>query len=99
LEVVKMSKANLWPPREEIDWYPRINPDLCIKCGSCAEFCMHGVYSRQGGKIVVSQPYECIVGCEACKYRCPAGAISFPSREELKQMLRTLREKYSNSQK
>jgi len=55
---------------------------------------MHGVYSRQGDKIVVSKPYECIVGCEACRHRCPAGAISFPTREELRQMLKALREKY-----
>jgi NAD-dependent dihydropyrimidine dehydrogenase PreA subunit len=49
---------------------------------------------KQGDKAVVVRPYDCLVGCESCRPRCPVGAISFPSRQELKQMLRELREKY-----
>lgn len=81
-------------PRKEIEWFPKIDYDLCTDCGLCVEKCDHRVYARQSDRVVVAQPYECLVGCESCRHRCPVGAISFPSRDELRQMLRTLRKKY-----
>lgn len=85
-------------PRKEIDWFPKIdyekcNPEECKY--HCVNFCPFGVFSKDGnGKVKVSQPYECNVGDESCKFQCPLGAIKFPTREELKMMLRKLREKY-----
>ncbi|MEM3673815.1 MAG: ferredoxin family protein [Candidatus Bathyarchaeia archaeon] len=81
-------------PRNEIKWFPTVNYELCIGCGICVEFCPKHVYEKQSDKAVVARPYDCVVGCESCSKRCPVGAISFPSRHELKQMLRELREKY-----
>jgi len=81
-------------PRNEIPWYPKINYDLCSNCGICLEKCDHKVFAHEGDKVVVAQPYECLVGCESCRHRCPVGAISFPSRDELKKILRELRGKY-----
>ncbi|MEM2937470.1 MAG: ferredoxin family protein [Candidatus Bathyarchaeia archaeon] len=81
-------------PRKEIEWYPKIDYNLCTGCGVCMEFCPNHVFKKNGEKVVVAQPYDCSVGCKACAQRCPVGAISFPTREELKQMLRTLRKKY-----
>jgi len=87
-------KTYLGLPRNEIPWYPKIDYNLCTNCGLCLEKCDHKVYSKQGDKVVVAQPYECLVGCESCRPRCPVGAISFPTRAELRQVLKTLREKY-----
>ncbi|MBS7631310.1 ferredoxin family protein [Candidatus Bathyarchaeota archaeon] len=81
-------------PRNEIEWYPKIDYNLCTGCGVCVDFCHDNVYDRQGDKVVVARPYNCLVGCESCRPRCPVGAISFPSRKGLKQMLRELRKKY-----
>jgi len=87
-------KTYLGLPRNEIHWYPKIDYDLCNNCGLCLEKCARKVYAKQGDKVVVAQPYECLVSCEICGHLCPVGAISFPPRAELKQMLKTLREKY-----
>jgi len=81
-------------PRREIAWYPRIDYELCANCGLCLKFCQHNVYAKEGEKVVVAQPYNCVVGCQSCGPKCPKGAIKFPSRTDLKQMLRTLRAKY-----
>jgi NAD-dependent dihydropyrimidine dehydrogenase PreA subunit len=81
-------------PREEIEWYPKIDYNLCTGCGACIEFCPNNVFKKNGEKVVVAKPYDCTVGCKACAQRCPVGAINFPTREELKQMLRILRKKY-----
>lgn len=85
-------------PRKEIKWYPTINYALCTDCGICVEFCHDHVYEKQGDKVVVARPYDCLVSCESCRPRCPVDAISFPSRKELKQTLRALREKYGYEQ-
>ncbi|MEM2884533.1 MAG: ferredoxin family protein [Thermoproteota archaeon] len=81
-------------PRKEIEWYPTIDSDLCTGCGVCVEFCHEHVYEKQAKKAIVARPYDCLVGCESCRPRCPVGAISFPSRVDLKRVLRALREKY-----
>jgi len=90
-------KTYLGLPRNEIHWYPKIDYNVCTNCGLCLENCAHNVYRRESEKVVVAQPYECLVGCESCRHRCPVGAISFPTRDEPKQMLRTLRKKYGYS--
>jgi len=84
-------------PREEVEWYPRIDYDKCISCGSCLDFCPHDVYAIEEEKVVVKNPYNCVVGCQGCQKVCEQEAISFPSRDWLKQRLRELREKYSKA--
>ncbi len=85
-------------PRNQIDWFPRIDLEKCKphECGLiCVNYCPFNVFSHNGGGFVeVSRPYECNVGDESCKFQCPYGAISFPTREELKEMLRRVREKH-----
>ena len=52
----------------------KINPDLCVSCGSCAEVCPTGAIS-QGDAAFVINADECI-DCGACEGTCPNEAIS-----------------------
>ena len=78
-------------PREKIEWFPTINPDLC-KPQSCHQECIgacpRNIYERTDqSKVVVARPFECTVGDISCSFACPFEAISFPSRQALKEML------------
>lgn len=89
-------------PRNEIDWFPKIDKKKCRpdECGFiCVKFCPFGVFSHNGnGFVDVLKPYECNVGDESCRFQCPYDAISFPKREELKEMLRKVRTKYEKKE-
>lgn len=80
-------------PREEIPWYPRVDLEKCTGCGACSKFCQKGVYTL-GDKVVVTNPYRCVVSCTGCSGKCPEGAISFPSLLELRDVMKALRKKY-----
>lgn len=61
-----------------IKWYPVIDYSLCIECGTCSDFCPHGVYDRTKSPTpVVIDPLACVDHCHRCEYKCPAGAISY----------------------
>ena len=65
-------------PSEE-RWYPVVDLSRCKHCGSCAQFCLFGVYALEdGGKVRVASPDRCKSGCPACSRICPEGAIMFP---------------------
>lgn len=86
-------------PRKEIPWFPTIDYEKCIGCLQCVEAdrkAGHNVYAVEGDPPhpVVKNPYECVVGCRTCAIVCPQGAISFPSRDELRRILKELRKKY-----
>jgi len=84
-------------PREEIPWYPTIDPDLCSNCGACMDFCSNNVFAHGELHTEVVNPYNCVVGCSACQKECETGAILFPSKEELIKILNELREKYKST--
>jgi NAD-dependent dihydropyrimidine dehydrogenase PreA subunit len=82
--------------RELISWAPIIDRDKCdvSSCGGfCVGYCPFGVFevSPDGSKAEVRNPNNCNVGDEACKWRCPRGAISFPPRDRLRAQLKSLR--------
>jgi NAD-dependent dihydropyrimidine dehydrogenase PreA subunit len=95
-----MSETYMGIPRREIPWYPRIDYEKCTGCLTCVKIDSangHDVYAVDGNppRPIVKNPYGCVVGCETCAKMCPSGAISFPSRDELRKILKDLRLKYS----
>lgn len=80
-------------PREAIQWFPRIDNELCNSCGACFKFCKRGVYTFDDGP-KVTNPYRCVVTCTGCKTQCKENAISFPSLVDLREELKNLRKMY-----
>lgn len=80
-------------PREKIPWFPTIDPDLCIGDQDCLNFCKNNVlaFDEDAFKVIVVNPYNCVLGCDACSKICPQEAIKFPDREEFRNTLRRLR--------
>ena len=78
-------------PREEVPWFPIINPERCDDCLKCLEFCGHDVYEAVEEKLDVARPFNCVVGCSSCQSVCPHNAIHFMERRDLKMLLRQLR--------
>jgi len=90
-------------PRSKIDWFPCIDQEKCKppECNfHCVKFCPFGVFSQNtSGVVQVFKPYECNVGDESCRFQCPFDAISFPTRRELKEMLRKVRAEHQAKEK
>ncbi|MBC7264452.1 MAG: hypothetical protein H5T64_08875 [Chloroflexi bacterium] len=72
-------------PREQVPWYPVIHEEQCDGCGKCLKFCSFGVYAwnEAQDKVVVAEPFNCMVGCNACAATCDRDAIFFPPRSML----------------
>ena len=74
-------------PREKVEWYPTIDHDKCVKCGTCMN-CGKGVYewTEKGPRVV--NPYSCVVGCSTCANLCPGKAIAFPDPDNIRKLYR-----------
>jgi NAD-dependent dihydropyrimidine dehydrogenase PreA subunit len=70
-----------------------IDPDLCISDQECLNFCRNDVFAldEATGKVIVGNPFNCVVGCDSCAQICPVQAITFPDKEQLRETLRRLR--------
>jgi NAD-dependent dihydropyrimidine dehydrogenase PreA subunit len=81
-------------PRNKIPWYPIVDYEKCIGCGKCVDYCKLGAYDleEKDGKQrpVVKRPYNCVVLCTGCEPECPVGAISHPSKEETRKIIKKL---------
>ena len=77
-------------PRDKIPWFPKIDFDACIGDQECVNFCKNDVFKwdEVGGRPIVANPYKCVLGCDACMQICPVEAITFPSQQDLRQMIR-----------
>jgi len=73
-------------PREQIPWFPTVSLELCTGCVKCIEVCPKDVFvALKDGKVEVSEPFLCIVGCCMCKSACDPKAILMPERSMLDQ--------------
>jgi NAD-dependent dihydropyrimidine dehydrogenase PreA subunit len=71
-------------PRENIPWFPTISMDLCDGCEECMKICPKEVFEKgDNGKVIVVEPFLCIVGCCFCKSACKPKAILMPLRDML----------------
>lgn len=79
---IRLVSPRTWQgkPREQVPWYPSIYPERCDGCGACLAFCQYGVYDldEASNKAIVVDPFNCVVGCNACARECRRGAIRFP---------------------
>ena len=84
-------------PREDIPWFPTIDPDKCVNDSVCIDFCDNDVFAQEDISTVVANPLNCVVGCSSCARVCPSDALSFPDNEELVEILRQLREQHART--
>lgn len=60
--------------REEVSIYiPRIDQELCDRCGECSSFCAYGALATTPSQVLVFE--ELCHGCGGCALVCPAKAI------------------------
>jgi len=79
--------ARAGPRRQQVPWFPMLDETLCDGCDKCLEFCGNSVYAKKDKGIVsVVQPFNCVVGCDACARLCPHKAITFPPRSVLRTL-------------
>jgi len=81
-------------PRKKIPWWPEIDYNKCNFCMECDKFCPHNVYERtenQEKKLIVKNPYNCVVFCRACAKACAPDALKFPDKRETTQLIKKLR--------
>ena len=79
--------------RGKIPWNPRIDYGKCVNCGICLEYCKLGVYEVENKgekKTFVKNPNNCVVFCTGCKGQCPASAITFPSKQKTREIIKEL---------
>ena len=88
-------RKRLLVPREEIAWFPTIETSACNGCGDCVSFCRPGVFAFSVAdtessavlrpKMLVANPYNCMVLCTRCEPVCPSGAITLPACKEFEK--------------
>lgn len=76
-------------PRDEIDWHPTVDEQLCDGCGVCVTGCGRAVfgYDYEREKAVMLEPLHRMVGCVTCSNVCLRGAVSFPSVDSLRDLM------------
>ena len=68
-----------------------IEPELCIGCGTCLEYCQFEAIEMEDGIAVVDQ--EACYGCGVCVDKCDQGAAKLnldPTKGEPLEILRLL---------
>lgn len=73
-------------------WGPTIDRAACTDCKACLEFCQQGVYGMIGDHVHVIAKGSCMEGCSHCATLCAAGALAFPTLDELRAAKRANRD-------
>lgn len=68
----------------EFVWGPTLDEVVCTDCRVCLEFCQQGVYGVADGHVRVVSKATCREGCSYCAGMCEAGALAFPTLDELR---------------
>ena len=89
-------KDYLGIPRKLIPWFPSIDENKCNGCKICMNYDKHQVfaYDESKKKVYVANPYSCEVYCQGCQFQCPKDAISFPDKNQIKEIFKELRKQY-----
>jgi len=69
---------------QEFVWGPTIDEAACTDCKVCLEFCQQGVYAMLDEHVRVVAKDSCMEGCSQCASMCEAGALTFPTLDELR---------------
>ncbi len=64
---------------------PRVDEELCDRCGECSTFCAYGALATTPDRVIVFD--DLCHGCGGCALVCPAGAIS-----EVERVIGTIEE-------
>jgi NAD-dependent dihydropyrimidine dehydrogenase PreA subunit len=85
--------SRIGPAREKLPWFPTINYDLCISNLGCLIFCPYDVFDwdKETGRPIVARPYNCLPGCDMCVRDCARGAVTLPSKKQMRAIIRNLR--------
>jgi len=67
-------------------------------CGDCVEFCAHGVYKMEEGKLIVENPKNCVVFCQACMRMCPHDAMIFQSKKDVLSQIKKIKAELKKNQ-
>ena len=81
-------------PRKKIEWWPTIDYEKCDYCMKCDEFCPHKVFERRENdekKLIVVNPYNCVVFCRACAKLCEPDALLFQDKKETTVKIKEIR--------
>lgn len=86
-------------PRRKIPWYPIINYEKCVCFGKCVDYCKLGAYEfeevKGNERVVVKNPYNCVVLCTGCETQYLSGALSHPSKQETRKIIVKLKKAMS----
>jgi NAD-dependent dihydropyrimidine dehydrogenase PreA subunit len=80
--------------RNKLPWWPTIDYKKCNFCMECDKFCPHDVYERnddEDKKLIVKNPYNCVVFCRACSKACALDALTFPNKQQITKLIKKLR--------
>ncbi|MBI5018426.1 MAG: 4Fe-4S binding protein [Deltaproteobacteria bacterium] len=79
-----MNHARMPGSVQPSNFLPKIDTELCIGCGACAERCPVDAVAVEGDLEPVARVDEAwCLGCGVCETACPKGAISLVRRSEV----------------
>jgi hypothetical protein len=69
---------------QEFVWGPTLDVAACTDCRVCLDFCQFGAYGMVDDHVRVVAKASCMEGCSHCASMCEAGALTFPTLDELR---------------